>query len=496
MIICGKNDKIDEEGHAGRELMFVKIYDLEPKKVFYYFNEICKIPHGSGNLSMISDYIISFAKSHELSYAVDRVGNIAVYKDGTGAGKDCEPLILQGHIDMVCAKAEDVKKDMEREAVEVLSDGEYIWANGTTLGADDGIGVAYMLAILSDDTIVHPPITALFTVDEETGMIGAAQIDKDILRGKRLINIDSEEEGVFTVSCAGGARVICNIPVDFAHTADEMKAFNIEIYGLKGGHSGIDIGREHLNAICVLGRLMRHIPCDFGITEIVTGDKLNVIPQHASVKIVVAAEDKDLTRDVINMIAKKIVAEAQFEPDFGIKITRTAIGEIATTPQSSRIIAKVLSKFPDGVRSRKNGKIEASINIGMARLGADLCIGAMLRSNVEAEKNTIINDVCKVVDTYGGKVMREADYPSWEYNENSPLRDTMVEVYCRMFGVKPQIESIHAGLECGLFADLMPEIDMVSLGPDLEGVHTPQERMSIASARRVWEYLVALLGDL
>lgn len=475
----------------------MKITSLLPERVFFWFGEICKIPHGSGNTQILSQYITDFAQNMKLEYKKDAVGNIAIYKNGTNGYENHPRVILQGHIDMVCTKADGVKKDMEKEGIEVLSDGEYIWANGTTLGADDGIGVAYMLSILEAKDIPHPPITALFTVDEETGMTGAAEIDPDILRGTRLINIDSEEEGIFTVSCAGGVRVICEIPVDYIDTADEMKALSVEVYGLKGGHSGVDIGKNRYNGIKIMGRLLKAIPYEFGIMEVITGDKLNVIPQGATVKICIPPTLKEKTRDAIIAQAREISNEiAEFEPDFGVKVTSTAKGEEAVSSASSRLISEVLCEFPDGVEKRREDSVLSSLNMGMAELVEVLRIGTMLRANVEAEKQNMTEKIRKVIYNVNGKVICEADYPSWEYKEASPLRDTMVSVYHKMFGNEPRIESIHAGLECGLFAARIPELDMVSIGPDLEGVHTPLERMNVASARRCWEYLVTLLGEL
>ncbi len=475
----------------------MKLSQLSPERVFYYFGEICKIPHGSGNTQKISQYLIDFAKNSQLRYKIDKVGNIAIYKDATSNRVDSEPVILQAHIDMVCTKADGVKKDMDKEGIEVLSDGEYVWANGTTLGADDGIGVAYMLAILEASDISHPPITALFTVDEETGMVGAAEIDADILEGTRLINIDSEEEGIFTVSCAGGVRVICNVPVDMTETADEMKALNIEVYGLNGGHSGIDIGKGRQNGIKVLGKLLNAVPCEFGISDIITGDKLNVIPQGAGAVITVAPSQKEKVRAAIIKEAQRLSEELQeAEPDFGVKVISTAKYEMSTTAESTNVITEILCKLPDGVQTMRDNMVESSLNMGMAKIDGEFTVGTMLRSNLETEKGNMVEKIRAIMETCGGTTVCEADYPSWEYRENSPLRDTMVTVYRDMFGKEPQIESIHAGLECGLFATRVADLDMVSIGPDLEGVHTPMERMSVMSAKRCWEYLIALLGRL
>lgn len=472
----------------------IEISECSPKRVFYHFGEICKIPHGSGNTQEISQYLVDFAKRKKLQYEIDKTGNVAIYKDATCEDKDRDPVILQAHTDMVCAKADGVVKDMEKEGIEVLCDGEYIWANGTTLGADDGIGVAYILAVLESTDIPHPPITAIFTVDEEVGMIGAANIDKKTLRGTRLINIDSEEEGIFTVSCAGGIRATCNVPIEMHQPDDKMIALNIEIYGLKGGHSGIDIGRPHLNGIAVLGEIINAISTDFGIADITTGDKLNIIPQGASAKIVVAPHMEQAVKETIRETVRNIAENAKkIEPNCGVKITNTVISEKCTTPQSSRIIARVLREFPNGVQTMYNKTVESSLNMGMAMVSDVFTIGTMIRSNRESEKGNIVNKIKELVESLGGNVMCEGEYPSWEYRENSPLRDIMVEVYCDMFGEHPQIESIHAGLECGLFAAMVPELDMISIGPDLEGVHTPLERLNISSAKRCWEYLVALL---
>lgn len=453
----------------------MNITDFLSEGFFYYFNEICKIPHGSGNTKRLAEYIIEFARTHGLEYKTDSAGNIAIYKDGTRAG---EGVILQAHIDMVCTVASGREIDMATEPVKIMCDGEYITADGTTLGADDGIGVAYMLALLDSDEVEHPPLTALFTIDEETGMDGALGLDKDMLRGTRLINIDSEEEGVFTVSCAGGMRAICSIPVEFMNNSYK-NAVKIEVSGLKGGHSGIDIDKNIPNAIKKLSEVLDMIPCDFGIAEIKTGDKLNVIPQAASV--IIMLDDVTALRDAVGNQAKIDFAE-------GVGVCTTAV--------SAKNIVKLLCSFPNGVMSKRDSVVTSSLNIGMARLDRGFSVGSMLRFNVDAEKNKMMEKIHECIMPFGGKIECDSDYPSWEYKEDSPLREIMVKVYGGMYGTLPRIESIHAGLECGLFARRIADLDMVSIGPDLEGVHTPAERMNIKSARRVWEFLTTVLAKL
>ncbi len=468
---------------------------LSPKEVFKYFSDICDIPHGSGNTDKITEYIIDFAKKRGLEYRLDSVGNLAVYKDATPPRVSSKGVILQAHIDMVCAKREDCELDMDNEGIRARTDGEFVWADGTTLGADDGIGVSYILALLDAEDIDHPQICAIFTVDEEVGMTGAGQLDPTLLRGTRLINIDSEEEGIFIVSCAGGSRAIAKIPVEWEESSYEKTA-KLSVSGLVGGHSGIDIGRGGLNAIVVIAKLLSGLKMDISIGSITTSDKLNVIPQGAWVSLSYNTADEDKLTDKIRDYAERLKAESN-ESGLKIKLKAHKRDERVLDKDSVQIFCDAIRRFPNGVIHRRGEAVEASLNIGMARLeDSSLTIGAMLRSNAEAKKDDIKARIIEAVDSLGGSIIFDTEYPSWEYRRVSPLRDTMISEYREMFGREPKIESIHAGLECGLFAAKCPELDMVSIGPDLVGVHTPEERLSVSSTARYWEYIKALMGKL
>lgn len=476
---------------------------LSPKEVFYYFEEISKIPHGSGNTEAIAQYLLEFAEKHQLRAHRDRAGNVMIFADATEGFETREPVILQGHMDMVCAQSPDSTLDMEKDGIEVMTDGEHVWANGTTLGGDDGIAAAYILAILASKEIVHPPIEALLTVDEETDMSGANGVETQYLQGRRLINIDSEDEGILTVSCAGGVSVQCAFPMTFVEMEETMTAFQICVSDLLGGHSGAEIHKPRQNAVLLLVKMLRAIKneCDFLIVNFQGGAKENAIPKEATVILCVEESKAGLFEELAISCAEQFTLELEeTEPELSMEIAELLPFQYSLDAESTEKILSFLEEVPNGVASMSQniqGLVQTSSNLGIAWMENERFYTSFLvRSSVTEEKESLKGYIKQCATKYMGVTRFDGDYPAWEYEAESPLREKMMEVYEDMYGKKPAVEAVHAGLECGVFAEKMPGIDMVSFGPNLTGVHTPDERMDVASVRRCWEYLLRLLQNL
>lgn len=474
--------------------------DLQPAKVFSYFEEITEIPHGSGNVKQISDYIVEFAKTHHLKYRQDEAYNVVVWKDGTKGYEDSEPVILQGHIDMVAVKTADCEKDMQKDGLDLEINGDWIQARNTTLGGDDGIAVVYALAVLDSNDMMHPPIEAIFTVDEEIGMLGAAAIDVSDVRGRLLLNIDSEDEGVFTVSCAGGATVECSIP--YKTEMIHAQVLEIRIDGFTGGHSGVEINKGRANANCVMGRILLNLFQNVGmrIMAVNGGEKDNAIANASEAAIAVLPEVMEKAKDIVNNTFLEVKEEYKIT-DFNAKLTMNVIEEGLIEPLSGpATLATVilLANMPNGVQ-RMNPEmpdmVQTSLNLGIVRTQMDAVkLSYSVRSSSESEKNFLIEKLRSLTEIFGGEIKCEGVYPGWEYNANSRLRNTCIEAYKELYdGKEPIVEGIHAGLECGLFASKLEGLDAISFGPDMRYVHTTDERLSISSTQRTWILLVKIL---
>ena len=479
----------------------MQITEIEPKKVFFYFSELAKIPHGSGNTRQIEEYCLDFAKKHGLEAYRDEYGNIMIFKDGTEGYEQSSPVILQGHLDMVCEKLPSCTKDMEQEGIDIVVDGDILRADGTTLGGDDGIAAAYILALLDSENIPHPPIEGLLTIDEETGLRGAHALDASRIRGRRLINIDSEEEGVLTVSCAGASRVSCKIPVNLV-SADGI-AKKITIGGLLGGHSGIDINKNRKNAIKVLGELLYEVSdsVHIQIASVSAGGRLNVITPSAQAIVCVGKGEEEEFDRIISVFDAKLKKEcASAEPDACVSAQTVSLPELCADCDSTCRIIFALMQSPSGVRAMNAdipSLVQTSSNLGEAVFAGEmLTLNFMIRSNADADKVSLVKTVKSFVEYAGGTIELGDDYPAWEYLPDSSLRDAMAAVYEEMYGEKPIITSIHAGLECGILTKKLPGADMVSIGPSMWNVHTPDERLDIKSCERVWKYLLQVLKKL
>lgn len=474
--------------------------NCEPKRVFYYFEELCKIPHGSGNTKQISDYLVSFAKEHGLEYVQDEMNNVVIYKPATEGYEDAPAVILQGHMDMVCEKRPDVDHDFTKDPLNISVKDGYVTANGTTLGGDDGIAVAYGLALLESKDLAHPALEVLITVDEEIGLLGAEGFDCSVLKGKRLINLDSEAEGSLWISCAGGLSGISTIPVQRVEAEGQKAA--VKITGLMGGHSGAEIDKKRANANVLMGRFLYSLQQEtaYEIISLAGGQKDNAITREADAELLV--EDINSVKACAEKLQKGF-REEYAGTDEGITVEITDLGVASAKvlhPTSREKVLFFLMEVPFGIQKMSgsiDGLVETSTNIGIVKLGEDEFLGSSsVRSSVEAAGAALSDKICYLTEFLGGEYTVQGAYPAWEYRKDSPLRDQMVEVYEEMYGEKPNVVAIHAGLECGLFYKKIEGLDCVSLGPNIKDIHTSEEVLDIASTERVWKYLVKVLESL
>ncbi len=464
---------------------------LNPKKVFKYFEDICAIPHGSGNTKKISDYCVSFARDHGLVCIQDELNNVIIKKPASKGYEGRPAVILQGHIDMVCEKAPDRVIDFEKDGLTLGIDGDWIYAEGTTLGADNGIAVAMALAVLDDDTLAHPALEVLFTVDEETGMYGAEGIDCSSLSGKRFINMDTGEEGSLTAGCAGGARAQFSLPLEFSDC--DLDAVTVTVDGLKGGHSGNEINAGRLNSNRVLADFLCTLQ-SLRIADIKGGLKDNVIPSFSECVI---SADGD-----ISALASSFVQRVKVDTDPELCITVKPAGKIsrAATEKDTRKAVEFLTTVPNGVQAMSadmEGLVETSLNLGILKLENEkLEISFAVRSCKDAEKENLLSKLSVFAKQYNADFSTKGHYPAWEYRKASPLREVMNSTFKTMYGKELNVYAVHAGLECGLFCGKIAGLDAVSMGPNMKDIHTCRERLSISSTARVYEYLCEVLKQL
>ena len=476
-----------------------RLAGLEPASVFAYFEKICSIPHGSRNNGPIADYLVSFAQEQGLRYIRDDSDNVILFQEGTCGLQDHPPVVLQGHMDMVCEKDEDCPIDMDKEGLDVTHDGECVFARGTTLGGDDGIAVAYALALLADRSIPHPPLEVIITTDEEIGMLGADAIDLSMLKGRTLLNLDSEDEGIFTVSCAGGARATIHLPVTRRVAYGPCVKLTVE--GLKGGHSGVEIHQNRANANKVMGEFLSRVQqlMPLSITSISGGSKDNAIPRSCQVNLVALGMGLERINDVAAKLEQEI-RDQYDEPD--VKIYGDDVdafgGNAIPTEQTAKIIA-LLCAAPNGVQKMSQdieGLVQTSLNLGIVNSGEEVKFVFSVRSSVNDEKVALLARLKELADFNDAGYSQMGDYPAWEYRVDSPLRDLAVATYEKMFGAAPQVVAIHAGLECGLLSEKLPGLDCVSFGPQMHDIHTSRERLEIQSVKRTWNFLLEMLKNL
>ena len=469
---------------------------IKPEKVFEYFEAISAIPRGSRNTDKIRDYCAQFAQSRGLEYVTDNSGNIVIFKPAC-QNTDSAPVIIQGHLDMVWEKDETSSINFETDGLRLSVDGDFIHANGTTLGGDDGIAVAMCLALLDSDDIAHPPLEIVLTADEEVGMTGAGGLDTSVLKSKRMINLDSEEEGVLWVSCAGGVRADIRAEVNFVE--NQRETFEIYVSNLHGGHSGAEIHKGYANANKVMGRVLTLLSekCRFSVCEISGGLMDNAITRDSKC---VVTSDSDIT-GVVKEISDKISSDYKIaDPYIKIYAVECEKAEKVMTDESSQNVIAVLNALPSGVIAMSkeiDGLVETSLNLGILKtVGNTVSFGFAVRSGVDEEKEKLCKNLCEICEKYSCQIAFRCSYPAWEFKPESALRETMATIYKSMFGKDMTVTAIHAGLECGLFCGKIKGLDCVSLGPDMFDIHTPKERLSISSCERVWNYLLRVLESI
>jgi len=481
----------------------MSIDNLSCSRVLYFFEEISKIPRGSGNEKQISDYLVKFANDRNLFCNQDEALNVIIKKKGSYGYENSPAVILQGHMDMVCEKNSDVEHDFEKDPIEVIYEGDFIKANGTTLGADDGIAVAMSLALLDCDDIPHPPIEVIFTTNEEVGMFGAEALDVSLLSGKTLINIDSEDEGIFTAGCAGGMRAISTFKIEFERQSKNFESYKIVVNGLRGGHSGIDIDKERANANRLIARVLNELrnKFDVRINSVSGGAKDNAIARQAQAVISFEQSNYNSILEEIKEIENAYKNEYRnTDGNISLKIYKTENRDKCFTKDFSDKIVSAIMLIPNGVQSMSTdveGLPESSNNLGVVNdNGSEIELVSAVRSAVVSKKYFIFEQIKLLTEVCGGSAVCKGDYPAWEFNPNSNIRNTFVKLYKEMFNSDATINIIHAGLECGLFAKKLKNADMISFGPNLYDVHTPEERASISSIERTWNFLLSVLKSL
>ena len=480
------------------------LQNLEPQKAFAFFEEMCQIPHGSGNEKGLSDYLVAFAEVRGLVAIQDAAHNVIIKKDGTRGYESAPPVILQGHIDMVCEKNNDTVHDFMKDPIKLHIDGDFIKTEGTTMGADNCATIAMALAILDADDIPHPPLEVVCTSGEEVGMIGAAALDYSALNAKRIMNLDSEEEGIFTVGCAGGMRATMTLPAEYESIKPGYVSAKVGLRGLFGGHSGGDIHLERGNANRLLGRLL-HTLC--GKADVYVGDfnggaQDNAIPREADAVISYPESEAAVVETAISELEKQFQNEYRVS-DNGLSILFEKLSQTVTqafTKETTHALLVAILLYPNGVLAKSlemQGGTETSNNLGVVRsLEGAITLTGALRSSVVSRKYALLDQVKLLAELVSATVETRGDYPAWEFRAESPLRETAAALFEEMYGKKPEVVVVHGGLECGMFAENIENADIISFGPDIFDNHTPNERMSIPSFKRSWEYLLALLAKL
>ncbi len=473
--------------------------DLKPKDVFEYFELLSSVPHGSGNTKQISDLCVNFAREHGLKYRQDEVNNVVIWKDASADYESAETVILQGHIDMVCAKTDDCPKDMAKEPIDLVTDGEYVWADKTSLGGDNAIAAAMMLAVLADDALPHPPLEAVFTVDEEVGMDGAFALDCSDLKGTRMLNIDSDEEGVFTVSCAGGMRIDSLLPGEQKPLAGEA-CYKLTLSGLLGGHSGMEINKGRANANHLMGRVLymaREACPGLRLTDIRGGRFDNVICRSCDAKVAVPASLSAQLEEFVRSFGETLKNEySASDPGLALGCERAAFDSALDAETTWNMLA-VLFTLPQGVQEMSfdfPGLVQTSLNLGVAALEEDgLHFTYSVRSSIASQKEMLRKKLRAAVERAGGSVSERGDYPNWQYRKDSPLRELVLGAYHELTGKEGKVDATHGGLECGLFINKLPGLDAVSMGPELLDVHSARERLNVASTARVYALVCEIL---
>ncbi|MDO9634755.1 MAG: aminoacyl-histidine dipeptidase [Paludibacter sp.] len=475
--------------------------ELQPHSLWNFFHQITLIPRPSKKEEKISAFLVDFANQHKLSWVKDAVGNLVISKSATSAYENRPPVILQAHIDMVCEKNADVVHNFDTDAIQTFIDGDWVKAKGTTLGADNGIGVAMMLALLAADNLQHPPLECLFTVDEETGLTGANGLEKNLLKGSILINLDSEDDGEIFIGCAGGIGTKALLSYKTEPTPVGLFGFRVKVSGLTGGHSGGDIHLGLGNAIKILNRFLWQVNqnMDLRLIAFEGGNLHNAIPREAFAHAAIPYHAKETIRVMLNhFIVDSEELFKDIEPKLRITLESDALPDSIMEKAASDCLLNTLYACPHGViamSKEMSGMVETSTNLASVKMKENqvIEINTSQRSSFEYSKTDIAAQIFAVFKLAGATVIQSDGYPGWQPNLNSAILKQATKSYAALFQVKPKIKVIHAGLECGLFLEKYPHLDMISIGPQMYGVHSPDERLSIASTQKTWKWLVEIL---
>ncbi|MEG0050938.1 MAG: aminoacyl-histidine dipeptidase [Terrisporobacter sp.] len=474
--------------------------ELNPTLVFKYFEEISQVPRGSGDEERISEFLVNFGKELNLEVIKDEHLNVIIKKPATAGYENCPGVILQGHMDMVCEKNKDVDHDFENDPLKLRIVDEMIYASGTTLGADNGIAVAMSMAVLASNDLVHPALEVLITSNEEAGMTGANGLDASLLKGKYIINLDSEEEGFLLVSCAGGNRSYVTLPLTYKTLEDNTQSFIIEIRGLLGGHSGMDIVKQRANSNVAMGRILNLLDVDFDLVEVNGGSKNNAIPRECEAVVAVNKNQAEALKANITKLEEILKNEFK-TTDSGLEVvvSETTADKAITDECKSKAIL-LLNFIPNGIQTVSKdieGLVESSSNLGIVKTENDIMsFESAVRSSVATLRENLNNKTKMLCDTVGATFENTDGYPAWEYAKDSKLEGLCIDVYEKLIGEKPVITAIHAGLECGLLLDKMPSCEAISMGPNMFEVHTPNEHLSIPSVKNVYEFLLLVLKSM
>ncbi|MCL2852071.1 MAG: aminoacyl-histidine dipeptidase [Defluviitaleaceae bacterium] len=477
---------------------------IEPADVLAFFEKICSIPHGSRNEAELSAYIADFAKQRGLWHRTDEKLNVVIKKPGTADYESSAPVMLQAHIDMVCEKNNDTVHDFEKDPIRLVLEGEFLRADGTTLGADNGIGASMMLALLDSGDIAHPPLECVFTTEEEIGLIGAAALDVSDLSSKTLINLDTTTEGLITAGCAGGIRSLASLDVVWENIPAGYTCYDLSLKGLLGGHSGGDIIHERGNANILMARAIQLLMNDIGLclVKINGGSMDNAIPRECSATIVVSQSDEQ------SLLAKVEQIQANYKKEYrvnesGVSLTAVKAASPAAKALSPECVTKILGLVllaPSGVIARSlemENLVETSNNVAVVTT-RDNSVDVKLatRSSVRTRKESVEQRIKLLGRILGAKIEFSGEYPEWEYSPNSKLRDVAVRVYTEMYSKEPLVEGRHGGLEPGILGGKIPGLDSISIGPDTYGLHSPDEKVNLPSLNRTWTYVKTILANL
>ena len=484
--------------------MTIQVENLKPQLVFKYFSEISKIPRGSGNEQGISNYLTNEAKRIGLEVIQDEYLNVIIKKPATKGYENSPGVIIQGHMDMVCEKNKDTEHDFEKDSIKLRVDGEYLYATGTTLGADNGIAVAMGLAILASDDIEHPALEVVFTTDEEVTMNGAMNLNGDLFKGRYIINLDSEEEGTITVSCAGGVTAVVTTTKEYKETKYSKIAYSIDIKGLLGGHSGMEIDKQRGNSNILMGRVLDSLSkkVSFDLVSIGGGLKNNAIPREAeSIILIDDSQEETLVKEVNNLLEIFRNELKTSDPDVSLTCNKVdnSFNKVLSDDCKNKVIS-LLNLMPNGIQTMSmdiKDLVESSTNLGVVVTNEnEIIFEFATRSSVKSLKEDINNRMSLLCNNLGVKLDLIDDYPEWEYVKNSKLEEIAIDTYEEVIGTKPNIMAIHAGLECGLLLDAIKGAEAISIGPNLYDVHTPNEHLDILSTERTFKYLVSILKNI